>query len=89
MISENTLKDDVRRFIHETFPASAKARIGDDDSLLESGLVDSLGILEIVTFLETQLGLTLADDDVVVENFASINAIARFAAERTPVESPR
>jgi acyl carrier protein len=87
MTSPSELTDSVRQFVHETFPASRKA--GDGDSLLESGLVDSLGILEIVTFLETRLGLTLADDDVVVENFASIDAIARFAAARRDLESAK
>ena len=82
MTTSMELTDEVRRFVHETFHASRKAGIGDDDSLLESGIVDSLGILEIVTFLESRLGITLSDEDVVVENFASINAIARFAAER-------
>lgn len=84
-MTADSTRDAVRTFIRETFPAARSVR--DEDSLLDSGIVDSLGILDIVTFLESRFGLQLADDDVVVENFASIDAITRFVDARTGADS--
>ncbi len=82
MTSDTALADKIRRFVHQTFPASRKAGLRDDQSLLDNGVVDSLGILEIVTFLETEIGLALRDDDIQIENFQSVEAMTRLARER-------
>lgn len=47
----------------------------DDESLLESGIIDSLGVLKILAFLEESLGLDLSSDQVKMENFKSIRTI--------------
>ena len=49
-----------------------------DEDLLAAELIDSLGIQELVGFLETSYGIEVADDDLVAENFRSVNAIAQF-----------
>ncbi len=92
MMTERSVPDAIRAFLQETFPALRGVPLGDDDSLLESGAIDSLGLLEIVTFLETRLGARLSDDDVVIENFESVAAIARLAEQRgaeSSVVAPR
>lgn len=88
MTTEANTTDQIRQFLYETFPASQKAGLRDDESLLDTGIVDSLGILEIVTFLETRFGAVLRDDDILVENFQSISAIARLAEERSAATRP-
>lgn len=53
-----------------------------DLSLVQSGLVDSTGILEIVTFLESEFGVRTSDEELAVDNFGSIAAIARFVVAK-------
>ena len=55
--------------------------IGDDDHLVQSGLIDSLAMLEIVAFLEHEFGLNFRDGGVDPERFASINRILELIAE--------
>jgi acyl carrier protein len=49
-----------------------------DLPLVQSGLIDSTGILEIVAFLESTFGVQTADEDLAVDNFGSIATIVRF-----------
>ena len=56
--------------------------IGDDSSLLDNGIIDSLGILEIVTFIESEFHLLLTDEDVVSDNFETINSLAELVATK-------
>lgn len=72
----------IRSFVLEKFPIAKKRQLKDSDELLESGIVDSLGILDVVTFLESEFGLTVSDEDLLPENFRSIERIAQFAQER-------
>ena len=77
--SSNPLLDSIRSFLVSSFPLATED-IQISDSLLESGIVDSMGVLEIVQFLEAELGVTLEDEDLVGENFETIQNIADFAA---------
>ncbi len=56
--------------------------ISDDEDLLLSGLVESIGVMRLVTFLEQQFGIKIPPRDVTVENFASINAICHYLEGR-------
>jgi len=49
-----------------------------DLPLVQSGLIDSTGILEIVAFLESKFGVQTADEDLAVDNFGSISTIVSF-----------
>lgn len=53
-----------------------------DLPLVQSGLVDSTGILEIVTFLESEFGVHTSDEELAVDNFGSIATIARFVVAK-------
>ncbi|MBX3260556.1 MAG: acyl carrier protein [Labilithrix sp.] len=70
----------VRAFLLQRFPDAKRA--GDDDSLLDMGVIDSLGILDVAEFLSSDLGLKVEDDDLVPEHFESIAALLRFVAAR-------
>jgi acyl carrier protein len=67
----------VRGFISETFLFGAEAP-GDDDSLLAAGVIDSTGVLELVTFLESAFGITVGDADIVPDNLDSVARITAF-----------
>ena len=72
------LKENVREFVLTNFPMARKNAINFEDSLLETGIVDSLGVLEIVNFLIEQLGVEIEEDDLTKENFENIISIVNL-----------
>jgi acyl carrier protein len=54
----------------------------DDFNLLDSGVMDSLAIINTVTWLEQQYGIEFGDDDFAPEHFTSVNALANFVSSR-------
>ena len=78
-----TTSADIRAFIIENFLFGDTSHdLGDDVSLIESDLVDSTGILELVAFVETTYNVTVRDADIVPANFDTIGRIASFVASR-------
>jgi acyl carrier protein len=70
-----TVRQRIRAFILENFYVDA---FGDDDSFLESGIVDSMGMLQLVAFVEETFGFRIADDELVPENLDSVSRAAAF-----------
>ena len=68
----------VRTFIVENFLFGRDEGLEDGDSFLDSGIVDSTGILQLVNFLESSYGIKVSDDELIPENLDSINRISRF-----------
>jgi acyl carrier protein len=69
----------VRAFIEENFLfREDMAGLSDGDSLLENGVMDSTGILELVAFLESEFAIQMSDADIVPENLDSIASIAAY-----------
>ncbi len=85
---ETQAKSRIRQFIFEKFPLARKRQLGEEDSLLEAGIVDSIGILEIVAFVEQVFAIRVTDEDLVPENFSTVASIAAFALSRrdNPIE---
>jgi acyl carrier protein len=54
--------------------------VGDHDRLLARGVIDSMGVLELIGFLQTEFGVAIGDEDVTEENLGSLAAIARYVA---------
>ncbi|MCX5753612.1 MAG: acyl carrier protein [Candidatus Krumholzibacteria bacterium] len=77
----------IREFIITNFLfGSNDAKFSDDDSFLETSIIDSTGMLELVAFVETKFGIEVADTELVPENLDSINRLASFI-ERKRVAS--
>ena len=72
----------IHGFIKQRFPLASSKELTQDLSLLDSGVVDSLGVLDLVGFIEEQFGIAAQDEDLVPENFDSIDALTRFVEER-------
>lgn len=73
----------IRAFIEENFLFREDTNaIADGESLLEAGLIDSTGILELVAFLESEFAISIADEDIVPDNLDSIAAIDGYVARR-------
>ena len=80
----DALRDRIRTFVLENYLfTNDTSAIGLDDSLLDRGIVDSTGMLEIIAFIEDDLGVRMEDDEMVPENLDSINRIAKFVESRT------
>ncbi|WP_117195234.1 acyl carrier protein [Rhizobium terrae] len=72
----------VREFISENFLFRADAKISDGQSLLETGVIDSTGVLELIAFLEQTYGITVADEEIVPENLDSISNMTSYLATK-------
>jgi acyl carrier protein len=80
---EDRVREQVRNFIIENFLFGDESRVpGDSESLLGAGIVDSTGVLELVDFLETDLGVTVADDETVPANLDSIGNLTGFVVRK-------
>lgn len=82
MLEQERIRSVIRDFVYQTFPSAAQRQISDDDSLIEGGIVDSLGVLDLVSFLEATFQVILDDDDVVGGHFESIQSLTAFIVER-------
>jgi acyl carrier protein len=69
------VRDQVRSFIRESFLVDEFA---DDESFLGSGIIDSLGVMQLVSFLETEFSVQVQDVDLVPENFDSVERVAAY-----------
>jgi acyl carrier protein len=68
----------------ELVPDPALLPLTDETPLLDSGILDSLGLLRLVVFLEERFGITLDDADLLPENFATVNSICAYLRAREP-----
>jgi len=81
MQEQSEIKDQVRTFILDELARRKGITVfSDDESLTDNGVVDSLGTFRLVTFLETNFNVRIADEDIVHENFRSVNEIERFVS---------
>jgi acyl carrier protein len=80
-----TIERTVRGFIAENFLFRPETDLPGPESLIEKGIVDSTGVLELVAFLEDRFGMEIPDTDIVPANLDSIDAIVRYVAARTTV----
>ena len=79
----SSLHDQIRAFILENYLfTNDTSALAADDSLLGRGIVDSTGMLEIIFFIEEQLGVKVRDEEMIPENLDSVNRIAAFVQSR-------
>ncbi|MCI0417943.1 MAG: acyl carrier protein [Acidobacteria bacterium] len=78
MIRSEVISERVREFVLSHFPLARQRSIRDADSLLDNGIVDSMGILELVNYIEAEFAVAVSDEDLLPENFQSIERVAAF-----------
>ncbi len=80
---DNEILGRVRSFIEENFLFREDlSDLADADSLLENGVMDSTGILELVAFLESEFPIQMSDAEIVPENLDSIASIAAYVERK-------
>jgi acyl carrier protein len=82
------VENEIRTFLAQNFPlGNDPSRLASDASLIEAGIIDSTGVLELVGFLEEKYRITVADEELLPENLDTIENIVSFLqgkAERAP-----
>lgn len=82
MSTENT-ESTIRKFLVSSFGyRGATAELGADVPLLDQGILDSTAVLEIVQFFESDLGIQVADEEMVPDNFGSIASLVRYVERK-------
>lgn len=79
MGAEQPIKDYIERNV---LSKRGGGTLSSDDSLLESGLIDSAGIFSLVAFLESEFNITVPDEDIVPEHFETVKSVAAFVESR-------
>ncbi len=74
------LRDQLTRFIAERLLQDRNAIIDPTESLLERGVVDSVGLLNLITFLESETGVRIPEDAMVPDNFESVESMEGLVA---------
>lgn len=78
------LKSEIKEFIVENFLfGEGGDTLSDSQSLVEAGLIDSLGVAELVAFIESRYGVVAADDELIPDNFDSIERVAAFVEKKS------
>lgn len=70
-----TVEGSLRRFIRDELGVTTTVELTDDFPLIENGVIDSLGILEVVQFIEREFGVEVDDEDLVLDSFGTIARI--------------
>ena len=74
--------DTVREFVIENFLFGDGQQLQDDTSFMESGIIDSTGILELITFLEEKYEIKIEDDELIPENLDNLQNVAQFVSRK-------
>ena len=77
------LKKQIRDFVTSNFYVADPAALEDRTSLLDQGIIDSTGVLEVIVFVETTFGIAIEDSEMLPENLDSIERIAAYVARKT------
>jgi acyl carrier protein len=75
--------EQIRTFLAENFYMGTDVmQLGENDSLLETGIVDSTGVLDLVAFVEESFAISVTDREITPENFDSISRLADFVKRK-------
>ena len=76
------IQNDIRNYIIENILFGDEQKLEVGTPFQESGILDSIGFLEIITFLEEKFGIEIADNEVVPENLGSLQRISDFVEKK-------
>ena len=82
----NDVEDMIRKYIAENILFSGNVYpYPDNTSFLSEGIIDSMNVLELVMFVEEKFGVTVADQDIVPDNFDSVTKLANYIRRQVSV----
>ncbi len=78
------VNNQIRNFIQQNFIyTNSENDLTDDQSFLDSGIIDSTGVLELVTFVEETFGIIVDDDELIPENLDSVEKLTQFIQRKS------
>lgn len=80
-MEKSEIKKRIKKFIESEF-LSGKGEVKNDELLFDSGIIDSLGVIELTTFLERSFGVDINSGDVSMDNFDTIEKMANVINEK-------
>jgi acyl carrier protein len=89
METTGSIKDKIRDYVLESAKYTGVTGLTDDSSLIEAGVIDSLQLVRVVSFIEDTFGVNVDDEEILPKNFESINGMellvmAKLAAKSKP-----
>ena len=86
-MNEQNVLEQVREFVIENFMYMRKVKtIGDEESLLRTGVISSLGMMEVVDWVESTFDVSVDPDEITEQNFDTLRGIAAFVASKRNVQ---
>jgi acyl carrier protein len=80
----DAIAQQIREFVVSNFMFGQNGDgLADDQSFLESGIIDSTGVLELIAFVEERFSVAVADDEIVPANLDSVRQLAAFITRKT------
>jgi len=81
--TQSTAKDQIREFIQvQLAEPKGITTFTDDESLMETGVIDSLGIFRLVSFLEEEMRIRVGDDEINADTLKSVNTIEELVVRK-------
>ena len=81
-VNEMDCESAIKNYIIENFLFGDGKNLQQDTSFLESGIIDSTGILELITFLEENYNIKIEDEELIPENLDSVNRVVHFLEKK-------
>ena len=81
-MQDHSVCEQLKEFIMTRFPSARNRSLQPTNKLLENGILDSLGVLDLVTYIEETFHIGVSDEDLVPENFYTLERIDAFVCER-------
>lgn len=78
----DTLRREIRAFLSEHAAVANPEPFGDQESLLDLGILDSMAMLDLIAHLEGSFAISIREDDMIPEHFDSVEAITRYVQSR-------
>lgn len=86
-MNKDQIASRIRSFVEENFLyMRPDLELANDESLMGKGVVDSMGVMEMIEFLEEEFGVVVDDDDITEENLGTIDRIAEYVAAHQAAE---
>ena len=78
------VKEEARQFIYSNFMVDPQTqKFSDSDSLLRKGVLDSMGVMELVSFVQKKYGVTVPSSEILPENFDSLDNLEGYVRRKT------
>lgn len=81
-VTTSLIERKIHSLLLEKFPLARKVGVEKDTALLEKGILDSLGILDVVSFIESEFSITISDEELVPENFQNLGTLSAFVQKK-------